>query len=159
MANKKILLKSTAGDALYPRTSVDNLVDAVGSTVSVSVPVLDANGKLDSSYLPSYVDDIVDLLAITGKPLERMKKMIAAFNAAAEGGPLTSFELVCDGPERDAFRRYSEKSGAEILCVFNRADTPFKIGRDGLLDADTGAAGDTVPPHDCKLFWKKAGAE
>ena len=66
MANKKILLKSTAGDALYPRTSVDNLVDAVGSTVSVSVPVLDANGKLDSSYLPSYVDDIVDLLAITG---------------------------------------------------------------------------------------------
>ena len=66
MANKKILLKSTAGDALYPRTSVDNLVDAVGSTVSVSIPVLDANGKLDSSYLPSYVDDIVDLLAITG---------------------------------------------------------------------------------------------
>ena len=66
MANKKILLKSTAGDALFPRTSIDNLVDAVGSTVSVSVPVLDANGKLDSSYLPSYVDDIIDLKAITG---------------------------------------------------------------------------------------------
>ena len=66
MANKKILLKSTSGDALFPRTSIDNLVDAVGSTVSVSVPVLDANGKLDSSYLPSYVDDIVDLKAITG---------------------------------------------------------------------------------------------
>ena len=66
MASKKILLKSTSGDALFPRTSIDNLVDAVGSTVSVSVPVLDANGKLDSSYLPSYVDDIVDLKAITG---------------------------------------------------------------------------------------------
>ena len=66
MANKKILLKSTAGDALFPRTSIDNLVDAVGSTNSVSVPVLDANGKLDASYLPSYVDDIVDLKAITG---------------------------------------------------------------------------------------------
>ena len=66
MANKKILLKSTSGDALFPRTSIDNLVDAVGSTVSVSVPVLDANGKLDSSYLPSYVDDIIDLKAITG---------------------------------------------------------------------------------------------
>ena len=66
MANKKILLKSTSGDALFPRTSIDNLVDAVGSTVSVSVPVLDANGKLDASYLPSYVDDIVDLKAITG---------------------------------------------------------------------------------------------
>ena len=66
MANKKILLKSTAGDALFPRTSIDNLVDAVGSTVSVSIPVLDANGKLDASYLPSYVDDIVDLKAITG---------------------------------------------------------------------------------------------
>ena len=66
MANKKILLKSTAGDALFPRTSIDNLVDAVGSTVSVNIPVLDANGKLDASYLPSYVDDIVDLKAITG---------------------------------------------------------------------------------------------
>jgi hypothetical protein len=66
MANKKILLKSTAGDALFPRTSIDNLVDAVGSTVSVSIPVLDANGKLDASYLPSYVDDIIDLKAITG---------------------------------------------------------------------------------------------
>ena len=66
MANKKILLKSTSGDALFPRTSIDNLVDAVGSTISVSVPVLDANGKLDSSYLPSYVDDIIDLKAITG---------------------------------------------------------------------------------------------
>ena len=66
MANKKILLKSTSGDALFPRTSIDNLVDAVGSTVSVSVPVLDSNGKLDSSYLPSYVDDIIDLKAITG---------------------------------------------------------------------------------------------
>ena len=66
MANKKILLKSTAGDALFPRTSIDNLVDAVGSTNSVSIPVLDANGKLDASYLPSYVDDIIDLKAITG---------------------------------------------------------------------------------------------
>ena len=66
MANKKILLKSTGGDALYPRTSIDNLVDAVGSTNSVSVPVLDENGKLDASYLPSYVDDIIDLKAITG---------------------------------------------------------------------------------------------
>ena len=66
MANKKILLKNTNGDALFPRTSIDNLVDAVGSTVSVSIPVLDANGKLDASYLPSYVDDIIDLKAITG---------------------------------------------------------------------------------------------
>ena len=46
MANKKILLKSTGGDALYPRTSIDNLVDAVGSTNSVTVPVLDQNGKI-----------------------------------------------------------------------------------------------------------------
>ena len=65
MANKKILLKSTGGDTLYPRTSIDNLVDAVGSTNSVTVPVLDQNGKLDASYLPSYVDDIIDLKAIT----------------------------------------------------------------------------------------------
>ena len=65
MANKKIQIKNANGDLLYPRTSIDNIVSAVGSTVSVSIPTL-TNGKLDSSYLPSYVDDIVDLKAITG---------------------------------------------------------------------------------------------
>ena len=83
MANKKILLKSTSGDNLYPRTSVDNLVDAVGSTVSVSVPVLDANGKLDSSYLPSYVDDIVDLKAITGTAPSTCAKGDMYYNSAS----------------------------------------------------------------------------
>ena len=83
MANKKILLKSTSGDNLYPRTSVDNLVDAVGSTVSVSVPVLDANGKLDSSYLPSYVDDIVDLKAITGTAPSTCAKGDMYFNSTS----------------------------------------------------------------------------
>ena len=65
MANKKIQIKNANGDLLYPRTTLDNIVSAVGSTVSVSIPTL-TNGKLDPSYLPSYVDDIVDLKAITG---------------------------------------------------------------------------------------------
>ena len=99
-----------------------------------------------------------DLLAISGEPFARMKKMIAAFNAAVKDGPLTSFELICDDPEHDAFRRYSEGSGAEILCVFNRSDEPYAAGRADLLDADTGKPGDTVPPHGCKLFWKPGRA-
>ena len=65
MANKKIQIKNANGDLLYPRTTLDNIVSAVGSTVSVSIPIL-TNGKLDPSYLPSYVDDSVDLKAITG---------------------------------------------------------------------------------------------
>ncbi len=83
MANKKILLKSTSGDNLYPRTSIDNLVDTAGSTVSVSVPVLDANGKIDSSYLPSYVDDIVDLKAIASTAPSSCAKGDMYYNSAS----------------------------------------------------------------------------
>ena len=35
MANKKIQIKNANGDLLYPRTTLDNIVSAVGSTVSV----------------------------------------------------------------------------------------------------------------------------
>ena len=50
--NKKILLKSSAGDCLYPRVSIDNLVDVVGGTTAVQVPTLDSDGRIDSRYLP-----------------------------------------------------------------------------------------------------------
>ena len=50
--NKKILLKSSAGDNLYPRVSIDNLVDVVGGTTAVQVPTLDSDGRIDSRYLP-----------------------------------------------------------------------------------------------------------
>ena len=50
--NKKILLKSSAGDNLYPRVSIDNLVDVVGGTIAVQVPTLDSDGRIDSRYLP-----------------------------------------------------------------------------------------------------------
>ena len=50
--NKKILLKSSAGDNLYPRVSIDNLVDVVGGTTAVQVPTLDSDGRIDSHYLP-----------------------------------------------------------------------------------------------------------
>ena len=32
--SKKVQIQSTSGEKLYPRTSVDNIVIAVGSTVS-----------------------------------------------------------------------------------------------------------------------------
>ena len=32
MADKKVQIKNTGGDALYPRTSLENLVSVVGST-------------------------------------------------------------------------------------------------------------------------------
>ena len=50
--NKKILLKSSAGENLYPRVSIDNLVDVVGGTTAVQVPTLDSDGRIDSRYLP-----------------------------------------------------------------------------------------------------------
>jgi len=61
MANKKVRLKK-GSDAIYPRTTVDNIVTLInGSTESlVGIPVLDGNNKIPSSYLPSYVDDVVD---------------------------------------------------------------------------------------------------
>ena len=85
----------------------------------------------------------------------RLKKLIAAFGSAVENGPLTSFEVMSDNGEQDSFRRYSD-SGAEILCVFNHSDAPQEIGRRDLQDAETGAPGGIVPPHDCRLFWKKS---
>lgn len=51
--NKKILLKSSAGDNLFPRASIDNLVDVVGGTTAVQVPTLDASGHIASQFLPS----------------------------------------------------------------------------------------------------------
>ena len=64
---RKAILKFN-NEVIYPRTSLDNLVAVYGSTETVQVPYLDANGKLDSSYLPSYVDDIVELTSITTAP-------------------------------------------------------------------------------------------
>ena len=51
--NKKILLKSSAGDNLYPRASLDNLVDVVGGTTAVQVQTLDSDGRIESRFLPT----------------------------------------------------------------------------------------------------------
>ena len=50
--NKKILLKSSAGDNLYPRVSIDNLVDVAGGTTAVQVPTLDSDGHVARQFLP-----------------------------------------------------------------------------------------------------------
>ena len=40
------------GEVFYPRASLDNLVEAVGSTASVQVPTLDSSGKIEMVYIP-----------------------------------------------------------------------------------------------------------
>ena len=51
--NKRILLKTSAGDCLFPRVSIDNLVDVTGSTRTVQVPTLDSDGHIESRFLPA----------------------------------------------------------------------------------------------------------
>ena len=66
MAEKKVKLLNQAGDELYPRTTMDNILTAVGSTVYANLVKLNGVGKIDAEYLPSYVDDVVELIAMTG---------------------------------------------------------------------------------------------
>jgi len=66
MADKKVKLLNLAGDELYPRTTMDNILTAVGSTVYANLVKLNGLGKIDAEYLPSYVDDVVELIAMTG---------------------------------------------------------------------------------------------
>lgn len=40
------------GEVFYPRASLDNLVEAVGSTASVQVPTLDSQGKIEMAFIP-----------------------------------------------------------------------------------------------------------
>ena len=64
MANQKIQLKSVNGNKLFPRTSIDNIVGEDYTTV-VSIPVLDGTGKIKAENLPSYVDDVIELIAVS----------------------------------------------------------------------------------------------
>lgn len=40
------------GVPIYPVVSLDNLVEAVGSTASVQIPTLDSSGKIEMTYIP-----------------------------------------------------------------------------------------------------------
>ena len=62
--NQKIQLKSVNGNKLFPRTSINNIVGEDYTTV-VSIPVLDGTGKIKTENLPSYVDDVIELLAVS----------------------------------------------------------------------------------------------
>ena len=64
MANQKIQLKSVNGNKLFPRTSINNIVGEDYTTV-VSIPVLDGTGKIKPENLPSYVDDVIELVAVS----------------------------------------------------------------------------------------------
>lgn len=47
---RKIIIKNTNGEPLFPRTSLDNIVRTTGSTETVGVPYLE-NGKIPDSFL------------------------------------------------------------------------------------------------------------
>lgn len=64
MANQKIQLKSVNGNKLFPRTSINNIVGEDFTTV-VSIPVLDGTGKIKSENLPSFVDDVIELIGVS----------------------------------------------------------------------------------------------
>ena len=64
MANQKIQLKSVNGNKLFPRTSINNIVGEDYTTV-VSIPVLDGTGKIKAENLPSFVDDVIELVAVS----------------------------------------------------------------------------------------------
>ena len=64
MANQKIQLKSIGGNKLFPRTSINNIVGEDFTTV-VSIPVLDGTGKIKAENLPSFVDDVIELVAVS----------------------------------------------------------------------------------------------
>ena len=64
MANQKIQLKSVNGNKLFPRTSINNIVGEDFTTV-VSIPVLDGTGKIKAENLPSFVDDVIELVAVS----------------------------------------------------------------------------------------------
>ena len=73
MANQKIQLKSVNGNKLFPRTSINNIVGEDYTTV-VSIPVLDGTGKIKPENLPSYVDDVIELIATRSPLLSRDDK-------------------------------------------------------------------------------------
>jgi hypothetical protein len=80
--NLKIQLKDSDNNLLYPRTTIDNVVVAAGSTVSVSVPFLDGTGKIPAVYLPSFVDDIVHVVKKIDSTLSTSEDAdVAAANA------------------------------------------------------------------------------
>ena len=62
MSNYKIQIKDKDGNLLFPAVRIDNVVDANGSTVSV--PVLDGNGKIKPANLPGSIDDVVELFGM-----------------------------------------------------------------------------------------------
>ena len=64
MANQKIQLKSVNGNKLFPRTNINNIVGEDFTTV-VSIPVLDGTGKIKAENLPSFVDDVIELVAVS----------------------------------------------------------------------------------------------
>ena len=104
------------------------------------------------------------LTSLTGSPLvagdlslldaavkERIRVCCAAFKKVTANGALTTFEVVCDTPERDGFIRKAE-DGRAILCLFNRTDEVWKLDISGYTNAEDGSSEVSVKPHDCAMY-------
>ena len=87
MANKKIQLINSGGDSLFPRTSIDNIMDA-DLTTAVSLPVLDSAGKIKHENLPDLVVSVVELLAMSGTAPAECSVGDRYFNSAAGNGKI-----------------------------------------------------------------------
>ena len=87
MANKKIRLKNSGGDILFPRTSINNLVGTDFTTV-VSIPVLDATGKVKSENLPEGIGGVTELLTISNSAPAQCAAGDLYFNSGANNGKI-----------------------------------------------------------------------
>lgn len=117
MANYKIQLKKNNGDKLFPAVSINNLF-AADYTTKVQVPILDGTGKIDSSYLPSYVDDIIDLIAMQNTAPEHCEAGDKYYNTSVEGD---SAKKIFTATATDTWGTTGETPVKDVIYV-NTAD-------------------------------------
>ncbi len=97
-----------------------------------------------------------DLRTLGAETQRRLPHLCAAYKSLTKDAPLTDFQVLFSNASADAFRRYAA-DGREMWCVFNRASTELRLDDNGknLVNAETGAHGVCIPPHDCAMFVTK----
>ena len=95
-----------------------------------------------------------DLRNLPQELRSRLAVFSAAFNAAAESGPMTEFRLVENQPSADGFMRVNSE-GAGIACLFNREDgvRRFRVPEGyRFVNVETGSDAPEAAPQDCAMF-------
>ena len=92
-----------------------------------------------------------DLSLLDAAVKERIRVCCAAFKRVTQKGALTTFEVICDTAERDAFIRKAE-DGRAILCLFNRTDEIWRLDMPGFSNAEDNNSIVSVKPHDCAMY-------